>query len=72
MATRYILLTKDQDYAFGRSSLTRAKLRRLELQVGAPRFARRHTGERVSATQSEKELERERQARRACLRARRR
>jgi transposase len=57
------LLTKDQDYAFGRPSLTRAKLRRLELQAGAPRLARRHTGDRVSATQAEKELERERQAR---------
>ena len=65
------LLTKDQDYAFGRPSLTRAKLRRLELVAGGPRLARRHTGERVSATPGEKELERERQARaeRAYVRA---
>jgi hypothetical protein len=52
---------QDQDYAFGRPSLTRAKLRRLELQAGAPRLARRHTGQRVGATAAEKDLERERQ-----------
>jgi transposase len=55
------LLSKDQDYEFGRPSLTRAKLRRLELVAGGPRLARRHTGERVSAAPGEKELERERQ-----------
>jgi transposase len=31
------LLTNEQDYAFGRPTLTRKKLRRLELLAGAPR-----------------------------------
>jgi transposase len=31
------LLTREQDYAFGQPSLTKKKLRRLELAVGAPR-----------------------------------
>jgi transposase len=31
------LLTKEEDYAFGRPSLTRKKLRQLELTAGAPR-----------------------------------
>lgn len=31
------LLTKEQDYAFGRPSLTRKKLRQLELAAGAER-----------------------------------
>ena len=36
-ALSWHLLTKEQDYAFGRPSLTRKKLRRLELHAGAPR-----------------------------------
>ena len=39
-----ICLTKDQDYAFARPSLTRQKTRRLELLAGAPPLARRHGG----------------------------
>jgi hypothetical protein len=54
------LLAKGHDYAFGRPSLTRAKLRRPEHQAGAQRLAGRHTGDGVSATQAEKQLERER------------
>src|ERR1700733_1089562 len=38
------LLTKDQDYAFARPSLTRQKTRRLELLAGAPPLPRRHGG----------------------------
>ncbi len=33
----WCMLTRDQDYAFGQPSLTKKKLRRLELQAGAPR-----------------------------------
>ena len=33
----WCLLTREQDYAFGQPSLTRKKLRRLELTAGAPR-----------------------------------
>jgi len=42
------LLTKEEDYAFGRPSLTAQKVRRLELQAGAERLPRRHGGPRVS------------------------
>jgi hypothetical protein len=40
------LLTKDEDYAFGRPTLTRKKLRQLELQAGAER---RRSGGRPKA-----------------------
>ena len=33
----FLSLTSEQDYAFGRPTLTRKKLRRLELTAGAPR-----------------------------------
>jgi transposase len=42
------LLTRDQDYAFGRPSLTRHKLRELELRAGAER----HPGRRDLATKN--------------------
>jgi transposase len=34
----WCMLTRQQDYAYGQPSLTRKKLRRLELQAGAPRY----------------------------------
>ncbi len=53
------LLTKDQDYAFARPSLTRQKTRRLELLAGAPPLARRHGGPPVSPSSSQRAAERE-------------
>ena len=44
------LLSKDEDYAFARPSLTRQKTRRLELTAGASRRPRRHDGLTVSPT----------------------
>ena len=34
----WCLLTRDEDYAFAQPSLTKKKMRRLELQAGAPRY----------------------------------
>ena len=42
------LLTREQDYAFARPSLTRKKLRALELRAGA----QRHPGSRTLATKN--------------------
>jgi transposase len=56
------LLTKDQDYAFARPSLTRQKTRRLELLAGAPPLPRRHDGPTVSPTSSQREAEKALQA----------
>src|SRR5215208_5696758 len=42
------LLTREQDYAFGRPSLTRHKLRRLELLAGDPPRRGRRSGSRAS------------------------
>ncbi|HEY6550853.1 MAG TPA: IS110 family transposase [Solirubrobacterales bacterium] len=53
------LLTKEEDYAFGRPSLVRAKLRRAELNAGAAQLPKRHGARRVSATPQEREAERE-------------
>ncbi len=53
------LLTKDQDYAFARPSLTRQKTRRLELTAGASRRPRRHDGATVSPTAAQRAAERE-------------
>ena len=39
----WCLLTREQDYAYGQPSLTKKKLRRLELTAGAPK-ARGKTG----------------------------
>jgi transposase len=53
------MLTKGEDYAVARPSLTREKLRRLELMTGAARQpGRRHT-ERMFAPRSQHEAERE-------------
>jgi hypothetical protein len=53
------LLSKDQDYAFARPSLTRQKTRRLELLAGAPRRPRRHDGPRLTASSGQRAAERE-------------
>jgi transposase len=53
------LLAKEEDYAFARPSKVRAKLRRAELNAGAPRLSKRHGGRRISATPDEREAERE-------------
>ena len=37
----WCLLTREQDYAYGRPSLTAVKLRRLEITAGAPRWQKR-------------------------------
>lgn len=52
------LLTRGQDYAFGRPSLVRSKLRAAERLAGAPPLPKRHQGQRVSATASERAAER--------------
>lgn len=56
------LLTKEEDYAFGRPSLTAQKVRRVEVRAGAKRLARNHTGPRVTPTPDQREAERQLQA----------
>jgi transposase len=59
------LLTKEEDYAFGRPSLTKKKLRRLELLVAAePRRSggRPKTGATSLKTQQDADIELARQA----------
>ncbi len=53
------LLSKDEDYAFARPSLTRQKLRRIELAAGAPPLSRGHTGLPVTPKATQRALERE-------------
>jgi transposase len=53
------LLTKEEDYAYGRPSLTRAEIRRAELDAGAPSLPTRHAGQRISASTAERQAERE-------------
>lgn len=53
------LLSKGEDYSFGRSSLVRSKLRAAERLAGAPPLSKRHGGPRVSATAAERAVERE-------------
>ncbi len=53
------LLTKEEDYVFAQPSRVRAKLRRVELDAGAPPLRRGHGGPRISATAAEREAERE-------------
>jgi transposase len=53
------LLSKDEDYAFARPSLTRQKTRRLELTAGASRRPRRHDGPTVTPTAAQRAAERE-------------
>jgi transposase len=58
------LLTKDEDYAFGRPMLTRKKLRQLELRAGAERRSggRRKAGVPTLKEQDEAQIELARQA----------
>lgn len=56
------LLSKQQDYAYGRPSLTAKKIRRLELTAGAPRRPRRPGSEPINASPQRKEAERRLQA----------
>ncbi len=56
------LLTKDQDYAFARPSLTRQKTRRLELLAGAPPLRAATAGRPSVLTPSQRAAERELQA----------
>lgn len=56
------LLTKDEDYAFQRPSLTRQKTRRLELLAGAPPLPRRHGGPPVRPTAKQRAAETQLQA----------
>jgi transposase len=53
------LLSKGEDYAFGRPSLTRKKLRSAERKAGAPRLPNRHPGKRIGATAAERQAERD-------------
>ncbi len=53
------LLHRGQDYAFARPSLTRAKLRRLELRAGAEPHRGRRRGELISSTQEQRRQESE-------------
>jgi transposase len=53
------LLTKGEDYAFAQPSRVRAKLRRVELDAGAPPLRTRHAGQRISASAAERDAERE-------------
>ena len=52
------LLTKGEDYAYGRPSLVRGKIRQAELAAGAKPLSKRHAGQRVSATTAERDAER--------------
>ena len=53
------LLSREEDYAFGRPSLVRSKLRAAQRLAGAPALAKRHGGQRVSSTPAERAAERE-------------
>ncbi len=53
------LLSSEEDYAFGRPSLLRVKLRKAELAAGAPQLPTRHGGTKVSASATERAAERE-------------
>ena len=51
------LLTREQDYAFGRPSLTRHKLRRLELMAGDPPRRGQRSGSKASKREQRHERE---------------
>jgi transposase len=51
------LLTKNEEYAFGRPSLTTEKLRRMELTAGAPTRRGKRSGGRVYASAEERRRE---------------
>src|SRR5205823_1551092 len=54
----WCMLTRSEDYAHQQPSLTRQKLRRLEITAGAPKYTRRATG-RGATNQLTREAERE-------------
>lgn len=59
------LLTREQDYAFGRPAMTRNKIRRLELLTGAPPQKGRHGiagGKSKAVFENERELSRQAEA----------
>ena len=59
------LLTREQDYAFGRPAMTRNKIRRLELLAGAPPQKGRHGiagGKSKAVFDAERELSRQAEA----------
>jgi transposase len=59
------LLTREQDYAFGRPAMTRNKIRRLELLAGAPPQKGRHGiagGKSPKVFEAERELSRQAEA----------
>lgn len=59
------LLTREQDYAFGRPAMTRNKIRRLELLAGAPPQKGRHGiagGKSKAVFENERELSRQAEA----------
>jgi transposase len=58
-ALAWHLLTKQEDYAFGRPSLVSAKIRAAERTAGAARLPTRHAGPTTSATAARKATERE-------------
>ena len=62
------LLTREQDYAFGRPSLTRHKLRRLELIAGDPSHRGRRSGSAASKREQAHERELSEQLERAYQR----
>src|SRR6187551_796632 len=51
------LLSKEEDYAYVRPFLMRAKIRRAELDAGAPPRSKRHGGQAVSASAKERAAE---------------
>lgn len=53
------MLSEGEDYAYGRPSLTRQKIRRAERMAGSPALPKRHRGQRISSTPAEREAERE-------------
>jgi transposase len=53
------MLMREEDYAFGRPTLTHRKLRALELKVGAGWRRGKHSGPRVHETRKDRERERE-------------
>ncbi|MGI8727877.1 MAG: IS110 family transposase [Solirubrobacterales bacterium] len=53
------LLSKGEDYAFGRPSLVRAKVRAAERLAGSPPLAKRHGGQRVSSSAEERAAEKQ-------------
>ena len=60
----WCLLTRDEDYAYGQPSLTRKKLRRLEITAGAPRWHSRAGiwAANTAAQAAERELARQAEA----------